>query len=917
MRTIARALGAIALIAAPAIGGEAGAKAIPPAVERFASTEATEVPDFQKHVLPAMGRLGCNGRACHGSFQGQGGFRLSLFGYDFKSDYDALLAEGSGRVDRGDAGASKILAKPTLAMPHKGGKRLVEDSWEYNLLHRWIEGGAKATEAPAHLDSLEVSPREIVFAKLGETSQLKVTARWSDGTTEDVTCMTRFRSNDDAIAEIAESGLVTAKGKGDTHVVAFYDNGVAPTQVILPVSEQSGDRYPALAGKTKVDELILAKLRKLGVLPSGQADDATFLRRVSLDIAGTLPAPQEVQAFLKDQSPDKRAKKIDELLASPAYAANWTTLLCDLTGASTRNLQNVTAPEAMAEDWYRWIEKRVRENTPYDKLVEGIVVARSRQAGESSEGYYKRMSSYYSGKDRDSRAFAESESMPYYWFRRNLRTPDEKALGFSYAFLGIRLECAQCHKHPFDQWTQGDFQQFTEFFKPVNYVQGPDFRKATEALFKEKGIEPKNGGEARRALQELLKEGTVVPWQEIRVAGARPRGKNQGQAKVQGKNRVLTPKLLGGDEVALAGYDDPRSPLMEWMRDPENPYFARAWVNRVWAHYFGAGIVNPADDMNLANPPSNEALLDYLVRGFIESGFDMKWLHREVANSDAYQRDWKTNETNALDERNYSHALIRRMPAEVLLDAITLATASSGDLKKAATEIEGRRIGPLGNTARIRAAYAGQVFGQSTRETNCDCSRSNEPNLLQAIFLQNDERDLLPVIERRGGWVAELAGASYQPVAEPGPVRVNAKGKEKEAKGGNPRAAMMNAGGKEMRRLVEQLKELRKAGRKPEARALAARIKALRDAIVAKAGAAPGDKPGMAGPGGKAAAGNQPELSARAVVRQAYLRVLGRPPAAEEAKEAETYLRDAGNVQDGARDLLWALLNTKEFITNH
>lgn len=908
MRTIAWALGAIALIATPSRGGEA----IPPAEKRFASTEATEVPDFQKHVLPTMGRLGCNGRACHGSFQGQGGFRLSLFGYDFKTDYDALLAPDAGRVNRDDAGASKILAKPTLGMPHKGGKRLTEDSWEYNLLYRWIEAGAKATESPSHLDSLEVSPREIVFAKPGEAVQLKVMARWSDGTTEDVTCMTRFRTNDDAIAEVAESGLITSKGKGDTHVVAFYDNGVSPAQVILPVSDQSGDRYPALSGKTKVDELILVKLRKLGIVPSGTADDATFLRRASLDIAGTPPTPQEVQAFLKDQAPDKRAKKIDELLSRPAYAANWTTVLCDLTGATSRSLQGTTVPEAFAEDWYRWIEKRVRENTPYDKLVEGIVVARSREPGESTEDYYKRMSAYYSGKDRDPRAFAESETMPYYWFRRNLRTPDEKALGFSYAFLGIRLECAQCHKHPFDQWTQSDFQQFTEFFKPVNYAQGADFRKAQEALFKEKGIEAKNGGEARKALVDLLKDGAVIPWQEVRVANARPRGKANDKAKVRGNSRVLTPKLLGGDEVALVDYNDPRSPLMEWMRDAENPYFARAWVNRVWAHYFGAGIVNPPDDMNLANPPSNEALLDYLVKGFIASNFDMKWLHREIANSDAYQRDWKTNDTNALDERNYSHALIRRMPAEVLLDAITLATASDADLKKGAAEIDGRRIGPEGNTARARAAYSGQVFGQSTRETNCDCSRSNEPNLLQAIFLQNDERDLLPVIERRGGWVAELAGSSFQPVAEPPPARINAKGKEKEAKEGGKRAALMGnaANNKALQPLVERLRELRQAGKKQEARALAARLQVLRTAAEAA-------RPAVA-PGSPAVAGqHQPNLAARAVVRQAYLRVLGRLPDKGEIQEAESYLRDAKRVQEGVRDLLWALLNTKEFITNH
>jgi hypothetical protein len=305
---------------------------VSPVDKRF-TAETPDVPDFQRHVVPLLGRLGCNGRACHGSFQGQGGFRLSLFGYDFAADHAALTGGESPRVDRDKPSASLILQKPTLTIDHEGGERFPAGGWEYRLLRRWIEFGALPVAADAAvLESLEIAPQEITFEGSRQSAPLRIVAVWSDGTREDVTPLCRFRSNDESIATVNESGVVTAAGRGDTHVIAFYDNGIMDVPVIVPVSEQTGPRYPDVATPTRIDELAVQKLRKVGLVPSELADDAEFLRRASLDITGTLPAPQEIAACLADSSSDKRARKIDELLSRPTYAAWWATRLGDWTG---------------------------------------------------------------------------------------------------------------------------------------------------------------------------------------------------------------------------------------------------------------------------------------------------------------------------------------------------------------------------------------------------------------------------------------------------------------------------------------------------------------------------------------------------------------------------------------------------------
>ncbi len=397
-------------------------KPLEPISKRFAAAISRETPSFQRHVTPLLGKLGCNGRACHGSFQGRGGFRLSLFGYDFKMDHDALMAGEEGpRVNVKNPDASLILQKPTLSMDHEGGKRYELGSWEHHVLLKWIQSGAKGVKpGDPTLARLEVRPTEIRFAKKGDKVALRAIAHWTDGTSEDVTPLCRYQSNDEQIAKIDTTGQVTAVEPGDSHVVAFYDAGVTPVPVMQPVSDVVGNKYPAVPTPTEIDRLVVQKLRKLGIVPSDVCTDAEYLRRVSLDLTGTLPTAGEVVKFLGDKSPDKRHKKVDELLERPTYVAWWTTRLCDLTGNTDRSLANITPvnTKLASEEWYDWIEKRVRQNVPYDKLVAGIVLATSRPLGQTYTEYSDEMTALY--RKTPAGNYADHPGLTHFWARRTL-----------------------------------------------------------------------------------------------------------------------------------------------------------------------------------------------------------------------------------------------------------------------------------------------------------------------------------------------------------------------------------------------------------------------------------------------------------------------------------------------------------------
>ncbi|MCG8653921.1 MAG: DUF1549 and DUF1553 domain-containing protein, partial [Pirellulales bacterium] len=595
-----------------------------PLSTRFAQADAAEVPDFQKHVIPLLGKLGCNGRACHGSFQGRGGFQLSLFGYDFKGDYTALMDEHSGRVDVDDVDESLILAKPIDADMHEGGKRYEKDSWQYRVIRRWIAKGAPYDRQQRALAALEVTPAEIQFSAEGESIQLSAVARWEDGTAEDVTELCRFSSNDDSIAEIDDHGNVISGQTGDTHVVVYYDNAVVPVPILRPVAQVQAGKSQNYSNP--IDQLVQQKLDKLGVVPSGQCTDAEFIRRASLDITGILPSGQQVRQFLADSSADKRERLIDQLLDSPGYSAWWATRFSDWTGNNDEQLNNVLPFRGTASRlWHEWLRRRLDSNVPYDEIVAGLVTANNRQPGESYREFCAEMTK--ACQPGNEEIFAKRDGMPFYWARRNFAKPEERAIGFAYTFLGVRIECAQCHKHPFDQWSKDDFEQFARLFTPIRFNQNlvaADAKADREALLEDlTGGKKLRGGELRRALSAAAKEGKVVPFGELTVTVRRLSAQQIKQREAaKKKGRKLPPishpkgRILGQEKEVVLN-TDPRGDLMQWLRAPENPYFAKAIVNRVWSNYFGIGIVTPTDDMNLANPPSNAPLLDHLAEQFI------------------------------------------------------------------------------------------------------------------------------------------------------------------------------------------------------------------------------------------------------------------------------------------------------------
>ena len=663
-------------------------------------------------------------------------------------------------------------------------------------------------EKAAHFVRLDVTPTELVFKNEGEEVQLQVVAVWSDGSREDVTSLARFESKNDAVAEVSPAGLITSTGQGDAYVVTFFDNGIETTQVVLPVSEQVGDKYPAVPTPTPIDEHVVAKLKKLGVTPSPLCTDEEFLRRVSLDLVGTLPTLKELREFIADDSADKRSKKIDELLQRPAYVMWWTTKLCDLTGSNAGFLGGTEMAQPVAAQWRAWIERRVQTNIGWDKIVAGIILARSRPRGQTYADFITEQSQYT--RRTDGTDFAALENpMPHFWIKDNLRLPRDKTLAFGYIFMGVRLECAECHKHPFDQWSKHDFEQFTQFFTRVKVGVSPEAAARHKQMQHMLGVPVKldTASLRRQSYMRIAAEGGPIPWKEVYIAppSAQPQ----------------LAKLLGGSEMDLNDFEDPREPLMKWMLTEPNRYFAKSFVNRIWANYFNVGIIDPPDDLNLANPPSNKALLDYLVDEFIARGYDMKWLHRTIANSRTYQLSWRPNETNRGDERNYSHAILRRLPAEVAVDAIIQATVNDAKLATTHTVVAQRKIGQHPKSTQTRSIdFSLLVFGKPLRSTNCDCERQSAPTLLQALYIRNDQ-EMLERLDRKDSWLAQLKKAKPQP---------------------------------------DQIDDL---------------------------------------------------------IAQAYLRTLSRPPNKTELSDCRGHITESADIIDGLRDLLWALLNTQEFITNH
>lgn len=806
--------------AAAADQAEPAAAGVASLAEQFARTPPAAVkPDFQRHVVPLLGNLGCSGRACHGSFQGRGGFRLSLFGSDLEKDLEALTSGKEPRVNRRAPDDSLLLLKATENLTHGGGKRFDADSWQYRLLKRWIETSATRPTKKYAVMRLQVTPAEVRLDAAGPSRQLTAVAAWSDEVVENVTGFCRYSSTDEQIASVSREGMVTVHRPGEATILISYDRGIAAVPVSVPLSDQLGDRYPAVSAPTPVDERVRDKLRTLGIVPSDVCTDGEFLRRVSLDVTGTLPTPAEIEAFLADSSPDKRQRKIDELLETPAYAAKWTTWLCDITGNNPSLLNDVELGGAAAsKHWFDWMYDRIARNVPYDELAAGIVAGTSREPGESYDDYRRAVAALSATGSQQT--FASRNSMPYFWARSDFRkSPAARARAFAYTFLGMRLQCAECHKHPFDVWTEDDVRRFSKFFERVTFDINPDAKpQYTAEVARLTGDNPRGLGQVYR---DRLARGEPIPLKEVFAPRpARPAPRNlSGTAAAKA--------VAAGD---LSSVEDPREILVAWLRSEDCPSFAKVFVNRVWAQYFGVGIVDPPDDLSLGNPPTNFALLQYLSDGFVAHGYNMKWLHREITRSRTYQLAATSNESNKLDRQNFSHFLPQQLPAEVVYDSLRQATASTAAVARFRTDVQERAIADVGSRQSRRAAssYSLSIFGQSTRTSGCDCDRSAEPSLLQTIYLRNDP-EVYALLDRPDGWIAELAALEKRP----------------------------------------------REGRAPAA--------GPRDALV----------------------------------REAYLRTLSRPPTTGELARSTEWIEAAPSVSAGVRELLWALLNTKEFLVKH
>ncbi|MDA7888172.1 DUF1549 and DUF1553 domain-containing protein [Akkermansiaceae bacterium] len=616
---------------------------------------------FSNDIVPFLTRFECNSGGCHGKAEGQNGFRLSLLGYEPSEDYEYLVKESRGRrIFRAAPEHSLLLLKGTGELPHQGGSRLERDSDAYKLIVRWIKQGLPDTpKDDPTVTRITVFPKECL-TRPEARQQLQVTAHLSDGSTRDITRRVQFESKDEEMAAVDEDGLVTMKKRtGSTSVMIRFQEHVDVFRATIPLGAPT-DNFPAPANF--IDERILAKLTTLGLPPSDLCDDATFLRRVTIDLAGRLPTLAETDRFSNDPDPAKRAKVVDTLLASPAYAdyfaGKWSAIL--------RNKRKDDLQTRGTYAFHSWIRSSLNENKPYDEMVRELVTA--------------------TGEVGNSPAVA--------WYR-SVRDSKEQMQDVAQIFLGIRMQCAQCHHHPYEKWSENDYYGFEAFFTTVQ--RKPGEQPGEELIYHRRG----------------------------NASARNPR---------TGLN--LKPTPLGGQALELPTHQDPRQPLADWLVSPENPFFARMLVNRYWKHFFGRGLVDPEDDLRVTNPATHPALLDDLAKHFVTNQYDLKELVRTICNSRTYQLSSLPNEHNRDDRQNYSRFYPRRLPAEVLLDGINLVTNSQ---EKFNGQPQGVRAVQLPDDRFTRDSYFLSVFGRPDMNSACECERTADVNLAQALHLVNSQ----------------------------------------------------------------------------------------------------------------------------------------------------------------------------------
>lgn len=738
----ASALTAALISAAGWVGGAGQAVAAQP----------SNTLNFVNDIEPILTKASCNSGGCHAKAGiGQRGFRLSVLGFEPQEDYEHIVKEGKGRrVFAAAPDQSLLLLKAANIVPHGGGKRLDPSSEEFQTVVRWIsEGMVYERESDPKIVSVEVEPARISLKAKSE-QQLKVHARYSDGSVRDVSRTALYEANDKSMAEASEEGLVSLRDlPGNVAVMVRYSGLVSVCSISVPLGARVEQLPPS---RNFIDELVFANLKRVGIPPSSVCDDSTFLRRVSLDIAGRLPTEEEALAFIQNQEPGKRDAAIEALLRSSGYAdffaGKWALLLHNKRDLASDTVSNFA--------FHSWIRDSLLANTPYDLIVANLLAATGEIATNPAVAWLKRV-----------------------------KEPKQQLEDVAQLFLGVRMQCAQCHHHPFERWGQQDYYSLAAFFSQIGRKLSSTPEE--ETIFHKRGIAQAENKKTR---------------QQVRPAG------------------------LGSGPFEIAPEEDPRLRLAEWMREKTNPFFAKALVNRYWKHFFRRGLVDPEDDIRDTNPPSNPELLDALASKFVQSGYDLKELIRTITQSTTYQLSSVPNEHNGIDQQNFSRYYPRRLPAEVLLDAIdglTGAPTNFPDLPP------GTRAISLPDNSYNRTTALLKVFGRPEGLSVCECERVDSASLAQSLHLLNS---------------ADIKG---------------------KLSGANGRAEKL-----------------------------------------VKAGGTDADK-----------------------IRSLYLTAFARSPSPEEVREAEEYLKrpltDArGEPLDPLKakrssleDLIWALMNAKEFLYNH
>ena len=648
---------------------------------------ADDAPSFLLDVMPTLSKAGCNAGTCHGNANGKGGFSLSLRGFNPAADYQAITQEFAGRrIDRIDPAASLLLRKPVMEVAHQGGKRFAHDSWQYDVLKRWIAAGAPGPlKDEPHIEKLVVQydgndfdGRQIVLIEPQTELQLHVTTEFSDGSTRDITHIAVYEAAN-LVAKVNPDGLIQRNSIGETTILVRYLN----QQVALPIAfvpARPDFAWSDPPAANFIDENVFAKLKRLRMNPSALCDDHVFLRRAHLDLLGTLPSGEETREFVADETPDKRKRKIDDLLQRPEFSQMWALRWSDILRNEEKTLdkKGVTV-------FHEWMQKSFAEGKPLNQFAHELIASRG--------------STY--------------ENPPAnYW--RSMRDPVTRAESTARLFLGVRLQCAKCHNHPFDVWTQDDYYSWAALFTQIDYE-----------------IVGKNGRRDKFDKHEFDGE------QIVKI-------KAEGEMKNPNTGQNAAPAFLASEPLKQDSKADRLTPLADWMTDSENEQFAKTQANRIWYYLMGRGLVEPIDDFRATNPATHPELLDALAHEFVEHDYDVRHLVRTIMNSRAYQLASNTNATNTEDDVNYSHNIPRRLTAEQLLDAQCQVLGVDA-------KFNGYRVGTtareITGVERVRArdeSPAGgdrflKVFGKPMRLLSCECERSSEPNLRQALTLIAEE----------------------------------------------------------------------------------------------------------------------------------------------------------------------------------